>query len=112
MYGARSFVRLLFLPLFHWSALVHDTPRLRGTMIRDRHEYNPSSLPRHSRRRHFAAATRNAIRIPLSWSCASYNVIVADTMMVVNTFQTSMASDMLHDNHFILRHSRGCMCGG
>lgn len=67
-------------------------------------------FPTRPRRRHFAAATRNAIRIPLSWSCASYNVIVADTMMVVNTFQTSMASDMLHDNHFILRPLRRCIC--
>jgi len=67
-------------------------------------------FPTRPRRRHFAAATRNAIRIPLSWSCASYNVIVADTMMVVNTFQTSMASDMLHDNHSILRPLRRCIC--
>lgn len=72
----------------------------------------PPPFLRRSRRRHFAAATRNAIRIPLSWSCASYNVIVADTMMVVNTFQSSMASDTLHDNHSILRPSCECMCSG
>lgn len=95
MYGERVIIcSPPFLPLFHRSALVHDTPRLRGTMIRDRHEYNSSSLSPPFSCRHFAAATRNAIRIPLSWSCASYNVIVADIMMVVNTFQTSMASDM------------------
>lgn len=46
MYGGRVIIcSPLFLLLFHRSALVHDTPRLRGTMIRDRHEYNPSCPP-------------------------------------------------------------------
>jgi len=32
------------------------------------------------------------------------------TMTIVNTFQTAIASDTLHDNHSILRPSRGYVC--
>lgn len=110
----RSFVLSFFFYFYSigapWYTIHHGWEAL--WYVTDMNIIPPLFPNPRSCRRHFAAATRNAIRIPLSWSCASYNVIVADTMMVVNTFQTRMASDMLHDNHSILRPSRECMCNG
>lgn len=113
MYGGeRSFVPLFYRYFIGapWYTIHHGWEAL--WYVTDMNIIPPLPFPPRPSRRHFAAATRNAIRIPLSWSCASYNVIVADTMMVVNTFQTGMASDTLHDNHSILRPSRECMCNG
>jgi hypothetical protein len=105
-----------FSALFPRKLCLRDTPWLRGTMIRDRHEYNLPSVPSPFipclSSSSFCCYAKRYPHSVLAKPCASYNVIVADTVMVVNTFQSSGArtADMLHDSQSTARSSRGC-CG-
>jgi len=96
---------------------LRDIPWLRGTMIRDQHEYNPPSVPSSfilclSSSSLCGCYAKRYPHSALAKPCASYNVIVADTVTVVNTFQSPGArtADVLHDSQSTAWSSRGC-CG-
>lgn len=74
-------IRPTFFPLY-FIALLHDT-RLRGTMIRDQHEYFHVHLS-------LVVVTLRLPRETLSaFHSPHYNVIVADIATVVNIFQAA-----------------------
>lgn len=70
-----------FFPPFFPSSILGKRHNGWETLwyVTDMNIIPPPCSRRRRRRRHFAAVTRNIIRIPLSCSYASHNVIVADT---------------------------------